>query len=102
MKKVLKFKFQDQEGFLSVVEKSGFYYALVKKDTPKVASILDKHRLLISYELKNPKYQEVLAHVIYEETHIEWVYHTLEAENNLYYKALDSSLCVLEIEMNKD
>jgi hypothetical protein len=98
MKKVLKFKFHDKEGFLSVVEKSNHLYALVQKDASKIAEINETHRLLISYELKVPNYQEVHVTVSYDQDLIRWVYETLEAENNLYFKILDDSLCVLEIE----
>jgi hypothetical protein len=98
MKKILKFKFHDKEGFLSVVEKSNHLYALVQKDAPKIAEINQTHHLLISYELKNPQYQEVFVTVLYDEHLIKWVYETLESENNLYFKKLDDSLCVLEID----
>jgi len=97
MKKVFKFKFQDKEGFLSVVEKSGHYYALVQKDTPKIAEIKNTKKLLISYELKQPDFQEVLVDVSYDQELIKWVYEKLEEEKNLYFKTLDDSLCVIEI-----
>jgi hypothetical protein len=97
MKKVLKFKYQETEGFLSVVDQGNFHFALVKKDTPKVTSIRLTHELLISYELKIPKYQAAHTHVIEDPKVIEWVYRSLEADNNLYFKELDDSLCVLEI-----
>jgi len=98
MKKVLKFKFNEQEGFLSVVEKPDAFYALVKKDTPKVETITQTHRLFISYELKNPIFQEVSVDVNYDQDVIKSIYQTLEAENNLYFKERDDSLCVLKIE----
>jgi len=97
MKKVLKFKFQETEGFLSFVDQGNFHYALVKKETPKVSSIRSTHELLISYELKIPKYQVAHTHVLEDRKMIEWVYRSLEADNNLYFKELDDSLCVLEI-----
>jgi len=97
MKKVLKFKFEEQEGFLSFVEQNDFYYTLVKKDTPKVLEIIKTEQLLISYEIKTPSYQKVTTKVSFDQTLIEWVYHKLEEEKNLYYKELDDSLCVLEI-----
>jgi general stress protein 26 len=96
MKNVLKFKFQDKEGFFSVVEKSNLYYTLVQKDTPKVKEIEKTKKLWISYELKEPNYQEVLVEVSYDHFLIQWVYETLEKENNLYFKKLDESLCVLK------
>jgi hypothetical protein len=95
MKKVLKFMFQDKEGFLSVVEKSNQYFTLVQKYTPKVIEIEKTRKLLISYELKEPKYQEVLVDISYEKSLIQWVYETLEKENNLYFKSLDDTLCVI-------
>ncbi len=98
MKKVLKFKFIEQEGFLSVVEKDDAFYALVKKDTPKVGMITQTHRLLISYELKNPIFQDVFVEVINDQDVIKSTYQTLQQENNLYFKELDDSLCVLKIE----
>lgn len=97
MKKVIKYKYQEHEGFLSVVEKSNLYYALAKKDAPKIASIVEKHQLLISYELKQPHYQEVSVRVLFDQESVTWVYHALASENNLYFKELDDSLCVLEI-----
>ncbi|MCR3906488.1 MAG: hypothetical protein NUK62_05640 [Tenericutes bacterium] len=97
MKKIVKFKFQDTEGFLSVVEKSNHYYTLVKKDTPKVRDIQDTNKLLISYELKHPDFKEVYANVIYDQELIQWVYNKLEEEKNLYFKELNDSLCALEI-----
>lgn len=97
MKKVLKFKFEEKEGFLSVVEKNDYIYALVQKDTPKVKEIEKTHELLISHELKQPEYKIVKLNVSYDEQLIKEVYHQLEADKNLYFKELDDSLCVLEI-----
>jgi general stress protein 26 len=97
MKKVLKFKFEEKEGFLSVVEKNDYIYALVQKDTPKVKEIEKTHELLLSYELKQPEYKIVKLNVSYDEQLIKEVYHQLEADKNLYFKELDDSLCVLEI-----
>lgn len=97
MKKILKFKFEDKEGYLSVVEKQNFLYALVQKDTPKVKEIEQSHKLLISYEIKQPSYSEVNVNVSFDETLIKEVYHQLEADKNLYFKQLDDSLCVLEL-----
>lgn len=97
MKKVLKFKFEEKEGFLSVVEKNDYIYALVQKDTPKVKEIEKTHELLLSYELKQPVFKVVKLNVSYDEQLIKEVYHQLEADKNLYFKELDDSLCVLEI-----
>jgi general stress protein 26 len=97
MKNIVKFKFQDNEGFLSVVEKSNHFYALVQKETPKVKEVQEKKQLLISYELKTPNYKEVSASILFDQELIKWVYDKLESEKNLYFKELDDSLCVLEI-----
>ena len=97
MKDIVKFKCLDQEGFLSCVSKDGYLYALVKKDTPKVKSILESNQLLISYELKTPSYQKVDAKVSFDASLISWVFHKLEEEKNLYFKELDDTLCVIEI-----
>ena len=96
--KVLKFQFEEKEGFLSVIEKPDFYYALVQKDTPKVSAAKDTHRLHISYELKKPVYKQVVVNVSYDPDVIKSVYDQLEAEKNLYFKQLDDTLCVLMIE----
>ena len=61
MKNIVKFKFKDKEGFLSVVEKSNHYYALAQKDTPKITEIQNTKKLWISYELKQPDYKEVFV-----------------------------------------
>lgn len=98
MKKVLKFTFEGKEGFLSVVEDQSSYYTLVQKDTPKVASIQLTHRLFISYELKQPVFHEVNATVIVDKNVIRDVYHQLEKENNLYFKELNDTLCVIKID----
>lgn len=95
MKKVVKFKFEDKEGYLSVVEIDNTYYALVHKDTPKVQVALDTQKLWLSYELKQPVYQPITVAVSYDHALIETVYRTLEAEKNLYFKQLDDSLCVI-------
>ncbi len=97
MKNVMKFKFHDQEGFLSFVEKDHMYYVLVQKDTPKVKEVQRTQKMLISYELKAPVYHEVFAQVVFEKTLIEWVYHQLEIEKNLYFKELNDQLCVIQI-----
>jgi general stress protein 26 len=97
MKLVIKFKFDDKEGYLSVVEKGNHYYALVQKETPKVKNIEHSHKLHISYELKQPNYIEVEANVLYDQELIASVYHQLEEEKNLYFKSLDDTLCVLEL-----
>ena len=97
MKNVVKFKFQDKEGFLSIVEKNNHYYALIEKDTPKVAEIQKTKKLLISYELKQPNYKEVIVDVLFDQTLTKWVFDKLESEKNLYFKELNDRLCVLEI-----
>jgi len=97
MKNVLKFKFQDKEGFLSIVEKNNHYYALIEKDTSKVAEIQKTKKLLISYELKQPNYKEVIVDVLFDQTLTKWVFDKLESEKNLYFKELNDRLCVLEI-----
>jgi len=96
MKNVVEFKFLDKEGFLSVVEKSNHYYALVQKDTPKIKEIQETNQLLISYDLKKPMYNEVFVKVLFDKEMIKWVYEKLEEEKNLYFKELDDSLCVIE------
>ncbi len=97
MKKVLKFQFAGKEGFLSVVERPEAYLALAQKDTDKVASILSSHQLLISFDLKPTQYQWVHVDVIKDTDIIREVYDQLSRENNLYFKTLDDSLCVLSI-----
>jgi hypothetical protein len=98
MKKVIKFNFEGKEGFLSLVEINHHVYALVKKDTPKVQNIIATNQLLISFELKqNTTFSPVEAHIIFDLNIIEQVYRQLEIEKNLYFKALDDSLCVIEI-----
>jgi hypothetical protein len=97
MKNVMKFKYQGKEGFLSFVEKDNVYYALVHKDTPKVSDIINTHKMFVSYELKVPVYQEVEAHIEFDQPLIAWVYHQLEIEGNLYFKELTDQLCVISI-----
>lgn len=97
MKKVVKFKYEDQEGFLSVVALNHHYYALIHKDTPKVDHIVKTKRFFISYELKNPMYIEVDANILFDEALTHKIYHQLEIEKNLYFKQLDESLCVIEL-----
>jgi hypothetical protein len=97
MKKVIKFKFEEKEGFLSIVEKENVLYSLVQKDTPKVQNILKTHKLLIAYELKEPNFREVHVDVSFDQALIKSVYQQLEEEKNLYFKQLDDSLCVIEI-----
>jgi hypothetical protein len=100
MKKVLKFKHDGKEGFLSIVEKNSRYYSLVQKNTSKVDEIIQTNKLSISYELKNPIYQDINVEVLFDQDLIQWVYQKLEEEKNLYFKQLDDSLCVLEIPIN--
>ena len=97
MKKVLKFRFEGKEGFLSVVESNEAYYALVQKDTPKVAHIKNSNQLEVSHELKTPVFAWISAKILEDFKIITWVYETLEKENNLYFKQLDDTLCVIEI-----
>ena len=99
MKNLVKFKFEEKEGFLSVVTLNGRLYTLALKDTPKVKSIEKTHPLMISSELKVPAYQDTHVHVIYDKIIIKQVYEALEAENNLYFKQLDDTLCALELFM---
>lgn len=100
MKNIIKFKHEGHEGFLSYVEKDNNYYALVEKDTHKVQDILKSHKLLVSFELKQPVFEEVEAHISFDEALIKWVYQKLEEDKNLYFKQLDDTLCVLSIEKN--
>ena len=98
MKKVLKFYFEQKEGYLSVVEKGDKYYALVEKETPKVKAIQDTNHLAVSYELKSPNYIDVFVRVIEDENLTKWVFDALAAQKNLYFKELNDALCVLEID----
>ena len=98
MKKILKFKFNEKEGFLSVVDHNQKLYALALKDTLKVQTIRKTKKLLISSDLKNPDYKEMTVRVSFEKDIISMVYKMLEEANNLYFKTLDDTLCVLEIE----
>lgn len=100
MKKGLKFKFDGNEGFLSVVENSDNYYALVQKETPKVTEAIETHKMWISYELKLPDYKETKVNVLFDPQLTKWVYEKLEEDKNLYFKQLDDSLCVIEISKN--
>jgi general stress protein 26 len=97
MKNILKFEFEHKEGFLSVIEKDHYYYTLVQKETPKVKHIQKTNQLHISYDLKTPVYQEVSVKIIDQADFTQWVYETLKEQNNLYFKTLDDTLCVLEI-----
>ncbi len=97
MKKIVKFRFEEKEGFLSVVEKDNHFYTLVQKDTPKVKSVIKNEELEISTELKTPEYKMVKATISFDTELISWVYKKLEEENNLYFKELNDTLCVLEI-----
>ncbi len=97
MKKIFKFKYEEKEGFLSVIEKSDTYYALVEKNTPKIEEAVKTHKMLISFEVKTPNFEEVDVNVIYDTKLIKEVYDQLEKDKNLYFKVLDDSLCVLEI-----
>lgn len=96
MKKVVKFKFEEKEGYLSIVEKDETYYALVLKDTPKIKQALITNKLSLSFELKQPVYADVTVEISMDLNEIKWVYQTLEAEKNLYFKQLDDSLCVVK------
>lgn len=100
MKKIVKFKYEGKEGFLSVVEKDQHYYALVEKETPKVQDAIKTNRLTVSYELKQPDFKDVNAKVIFDQDLIQWVYKKLEEDKNLYFKELNESLCVIEIPIN--
>lgn len=97
MKKVIKFQYEGKEGFLSVVEKDNRYYALVQKDTPKIEEAIKTKKLMLSYDIKQPIYQEIKVQVLFDQMLIKSVYEQLELEKNLYFKQLDDSLCVLEI-----
>lgn len=97
MKQIIKFKFQDKEGFLSIVETANAYYALAQKHTPKVQEIERTHTLLLSFDLKQPVFQERHVHVIYDQKVIAWTFEALRKANNVYFETIDDSLCVLEI-----
>jgi len=97
MKKVLKFLFDGKEGFLSVVERTDDYLALVQKNTDKVVLAQTTHQLMISFDLKPTQFHWVPVEVILDPTIISDVYDQLGRENNLYFKSLDDTLCVLKI-----
>lgn len=97
MKNIVKFKYEAHEGFLSVVDKDGAYYALVEKNTPKVESAKVTHKLFISYDLKTPNFTEVAVEVIEDFHFTKEIYDQLEKDKNLYFKELNDQLCVLKI-----
>lgn len=101
MKKVLKFKYDEKEGFLSVVEKEGFYYALVQKDTKKVEEIKTSNHMLISYDIKDPNYQNIFVDVVEDQKLIKEVFEQLKIENNLYFKDLNEDLVLFKIRKNQ-
>jgi len=96
MKNIVKFKHDEHEGFLSVVEKDGAYYTLVQKTTPKVNTVKHTGKVMISFDLKNPEYNEIDASIIEDMKVIKEVYDQLEKDKNLYFKALTEDLCVLK------
>lgn len=102
MKNIVKFRHEEHEGFLSVVDKDGVFYSLVEKNTPKVESAKETHKLLISYELKNPKFIEATVDIIEDFLFTKEIYEQLEKDKNLYFKELNDQLCVLKIEKNKE
>lgn len=95
MKSVMKYKLDDHEGFLSVTESNDTFYAIVKKDAPKVESIKQTGKLLLSFEIKQPAYQLIDVSLSYDEALVKFVFEKLQAEKNLYFKELDDTLCVL-------
>ncbi len=97
MKNVIKFRFDGKEGYLSVTEKEGKYLTLVQKDTPKIQTTLKTKRLEIAYDIKQPVYVEVAVDICMDPALCEWVFTKLAEENNLYFKVLDDTLCVLEV-----
>lgn len=102
MKNLVKFMFEEKEGFLSVVKIDTKVYTLAQKETPKVKHIKLTHELLISTDVKNPIYQLAHVHVIDQSEIIKKVYEALQADNNLYFKQLDDSLCALELFITLD
>lgn len=97
MKNIVKFKHDGHEGFLSIVDKNDSYYSLVEKNTTKVEAAKGTHKLLISYELKNPNFMEVEVDIIDDFDFTKEIYEQLEKDKNLYFKELNEQLCVLKI-----
>jgi len=97
MKNIVKFKYEGHEGFLSVVDKEDAYYSLVEKHTPKVVSVKETHKLLISYELKMPDFIETEVDIIDDFDFTKEIYEQLKKDKNLYFKELNNQLCVLKI-----
>jgi len=96
MKNIVKFKHEDKEGFLSVVVKDDGYYTLVQKVTPKVKTVKATNKAVISFDIKNPNYEEVHAEIIEDMNVVKEVYDQLEKDKNLYFKALNDDLCVMK------
>lgn len=98
MKKVIKFSYLGQEGFLSIVEIDSFYYALIQKNTEKVDAIKQTNELMISYQLKPTHFTPVHVEVLESFDWVSKVYDQLEKDNNLYFKVKDDTLAVLQID----
>lgn len=96
MKNIVKFKHEEKEGFLSVVVKNNEYFALVEKNTPKVKTVKENGKLVISFDIKQSNYQEVHAEVIEDKNVVKEVYEQLEKDKNLYFKSLTDDLCVIK------
>lgn len=97
MIKVLKYRLDEHEGYLSVYEENQYLYAIVKKDAPKVQTIEETRQLLVSYDLKNPTFENVFATITYEDKVVKWVYDKLLEQKNLYFKEFNDTLCVVRI-----
>ncbi|AUD64248.1 hypothetical protein BK011_00530 [Tenericutes bacterium MZ-XQ] len=96
MKNIVKFKHEEKEGFLSVVVKDDIYFTLVEKTTPKVKTAKTEGKLLISFDIKHPNYEEVHATVVEDMDIVKQVYEQLENDKNLYFKSLTDDLCVIK------
>lgn len=97
MKQVIKFKLDGKEGFLSMTTIDGHWYTLAEKLSTKVDEVNRNHKLSISTELAKPVYIDHGAHVLTDSVIVQRVFEQLKQENNLYFKELNDTLCVIEI-----
>ncbi|MDY3196310.1 MAG: hypothetical protein RBQ95_05560 [Paracholeplasma sp.] len=100
MSKVLKYKFEGHEGFLSITTIDEFYYALVVKDTDKVRHIQKENKIELTTSLKGLNFKELPVSYIDDETLTSKIYHKLAEEKNLYFKELTSGIGVIQIKIN--
>jgi hypothetical protein len=98
MKKTLiKYRHEDQEGYMHYVIHNEKFVVLSEYDTKKIDYINKNGKLEITFDIKSDTFDPVKAEVNTDESYVKEVLQAMIETGNSYYKEYQNNLCAIII-----